>query len=636
MSASPTSVRKASLLLSEAHRERILAEPGSQVEPESGRPSNKDMGNGTASTQAPPRDLSLLFRIWPALRPSWRLVAVALCVVPLSIFASLQLPLATKRVVDGVVGEDLTLWRQGLLLYATAVAVQFSGAFVQTYSLQLAGQRAMAALRARVFDHANRLKMGYFDRTPVGQVLTRVTNDIDALGELFSSGAVMAIADILMLIGIVVFMLRLDVNLSLVAFAAVPPLAWIVELIRRRARLAFRDIRVRVAQLNGHLSEQVQGIQVVQAFGREEVGGAEYAIINDAYRRANHRAIRYDAMLFSIVEGISSICVAAVLWYGSVRAGLIEDNAGSVLYLGTIAAFYQYIQQFFVPIRDLSTKYTLIQSALAAAERVFGFLDITETTPVCEVQGDSIDLGVEPIIEFDNVSFGYRTGDNVLHDVSFTVRRGEHVAIVGATGAGKSSTIALLERFYEVDAGAIRVGGVDISTRPVEQVRAPMSLVAQDVFLFAGTVAENVVMGPVDGSARARAEQALRHVAAWDLLDDRGGMDAPVDERGANFSAGERQLIAFARALYRDAEILILDEATASIDSDTEARVQRAIQRLMEGRTAIIIAHRLSTIREADRILVFHHGRIVEQGNHDALLDLGGIYAHLHHLQFAS
>lgn len=604
-------------LLSEEHRRRLLAP-----------------GHGDGDPMAASPDLSLLKRAVPFLAPHWGWVLAALVMIPVTIMASLQQPLATKKVVDGIVASDRAGWRAGLALYAGAILVQFLGTFVQTYALQLSGQRAMAALRAKVFEHAQRLRIGYFDRTPVGRILTRVTNDVDALGELFSSGAIMAVADLIMLVGIVFYMVRLDLRLSLVAFAAVPPLTYIVERIRRRARLAFRDIRARVAQLNGHLSEQVQGMQVVQAFGREEMSGAEYALINDLYRRANHRAIRYDAMLYSVVEGISSICIAAVLWYGSVRAGLIEDDAASAAYLGTIAAFYQYIQQFFVPIRDLSTKYTLIQSALAAAERVFSFLDIDETVPDAPPKNPTLHMESDPLIRFDQVRFGYRPDEEVLHGVSFDVRRGEHVAVVGATGAGKTSTIAVLQRFYEISGGSVCVGGVDVCAMSQHALRERMALVPQDVFLFAGTVAENVAMG--ESMDRGRVEDALRRVSAFDLLQPRGGIDARVEERGNNFSAGERQLIAFARALYRDAEILILDEATANIDSETEARVQTAIEHLVEGRTAIVIAHRLSTIRKADRILVFHRGEIVEQGTHDALLEQGEIYAHLHHLQFAA
>ena len=580
------------------------------------------------------QDMRLLFRVWPYLKPYAGLMLLALVTIPLSTYAALRQPLATKQAVDGVTRGETAVWVQALVIYAVAVVVQVVTTFVENYSLQLAGQRAMADLRAQVFAHAQRVHTRYYDRTPVGRVLTRITNDVDAMGELFSSGAAMALADLLMLVGIVYFMLSLDVQLSLVAFAALPPTAIVVEWIRRRARAAFRDIRARVSQLNAYLSEQVQGVQVVQAFGREAMSAAEYRAINDAYRDANHRSIRYDAWLFSSVDMISHVCVAAVLWWASVRAGLLQAEGVSLVYLGTVAAFYQYLIQFFVPIRDLSTKYTVVQSALAAAERVFGFLDLDELEPQPQVQtvGKQVDMTHSPLIQCDDVRFGYRADEEVLHGVSLNVQRGEHIAIVGATGAGKSSTIALLLGFYRAQGGEVRLGGVNLADLTTSELRRHIALVPQDVFLFSGTVGENVAMGKAENPAEV--EDALRQVSAWDLLADRGGIDARVEERGANFSAGERQLIAFARALYRDASILVLDEATANIDSETEARVQAAIDTLIRDRTAIVVAHRLSTIRKADRILVFHRGLIAEEGTHDALLARGGIYAHLHKLQF--
>lgn len=582
----------------------------------------------------PQYDLGLLKRLWPFLRRHAWLMGLSMILMPVSIGAGLQQPLATKQAVDGVVRQDPDLWQRALWLYATVVAIEFVARFIQIYAMQLAGQRIVVDLREAVHAHTQRLRVGFYDRTPVGKVLTRVTNDVDALGELFSSGAVMAVADLLMLAGIVGHMLYIDVGLTVVTVVALPPLAIAVEWVRRRARVAFRDIRARVAQLNAYLSEQVQGVQVVQAFGREDLSAAEYRAINDAYRDANYGAIRYDALLHSIVEAYATSVVALVLFYAAVRAGALPDETQATRYLGTVVAFYLYIQQFFVPIRDLSTKYTLIQSALAAAERVFGFLDTDEVDPSPANPGPAPDPGHDPLIRFANVHMAYRDGEPVLSGVSFDVQKGEHVAIVGATGAGKTSTISLLLRFYELSQGQIEVGGRDIQQLERSDLRAMFAVVPQDVFLFHGTVAENVAMGPVrDAAQRAAVEQALAQVGALDLLADRGGLDASVGERGGNFSAGERQLVAFARALYRDAPILILDEATANIDSETEARLQQAVQTLMRGRTAIVIAHRLSTIRQSDRILVFHRGRIVEQGPHDALLEQGQIYAHLHRLQ---
>ncbi|HEX2676397.1 MAG TPA: ABC transporter ATP-binding protein [Polyangiales bacterium] len=592
-----------------------------------------------AASEAEPtlRDLGLLKSLLPYLRPQWVLLGASLMLVPISTFGTLLQPYLLKHTVDAVlVQHDEALWRRMVMFYGFAVLTEFLAGFAESYCMQLAGQRSMADLRREVFRHAQRMRIRYYDKTPVGRVLTRVTNDVDSLSELFSSGAVMAVADLLTLLGIIVFMLYLDYRLSLITFLALPPLWLAIEVIRKRAREAFRDIRARIAELNAYLSEQVQGILVVQAYGRQAASAAEYRAINDDYRVANYRAIRLDALLFSIVESVSMCCVALVLFYASVRAGVIEGNAKQAAYIGTVVAFYQYIQQFFVPIRDLSTKYTIIQSALAAAERVFGFLSNqdVEQNENGHARGPAPDA-TQATIEFAHVDFSYRgDGDKVLSDVSFKVEAGEHVALVGATGAGKTTTVSLMLRLYEYDSGEIRVAGRDVRSYSRPELRRAFSVVPQDVFLFAGTVAQNVAFSPTDVD-EARVRDVLRRVGALDLVERRAeGIHARVEERGGNFSAGERQLLAFARALYRDAPFMILDEATANIDSETEARLQAAVSELMRGRTAVVIAHRLSTIQKADRIVVFHHGQIVEQGTHQQLLDLGQVYAHLHRLQF--
>lgn len=598
-----------------------------------------DAGRAPATTPTL-RDLGLLRRLLPYLRPHGVLLALSLAVVPVSSAATLLQPYLVKRTVDAViVHHDKDLWTRTIMLIAAAIFVEVVAGFVESYCMQLAGQRSMADLRSAVFRHAQRMQIRYYDRTPVGRVLTRITNDVDSLAELFSSGAVMAVADILTLIGVVAFMLMLDFRLSLITFLALPPLGLAVELIRRRAREAFRDIRARIAELNAYLGEQVQGILVVQAYGRQAACAEKYRTINDGHRLANHRAIYLDALLFSVVDAISMCCIALVLFYASVRTGLIEGTPDQAAYIGTVVAFYQYIQQFFVPIRDLSTKYTLIQSALAAAERVFDFLSNEDVERETTSAAPQLAAATTPApgsacIEFSHVGFGYREGDAVLDDVSFHVAQGEHVALVGATGAGKTTTTSLLLRLYDHDRGQIRVMGRDIREMTRAQLRQSFSVVPQDVFLFAGTVAENVAFSPTVVDEQ-RVQDVLARVGALDLVRKRpGGLAARVEERGANWSAGERQLFAFARALYRDAPLIVLDEATANIDSETEARLQGAVSELMRGRTAIVIAHRLSTIQKADRILVFHHGQIIEQGTHQSLLELGRVYARLHRLQF--
>ncbi|MGF1467256.1 MAG: ABC transporter ATP-binding protein [Sandaracinaceae bacterium] len=581
-------------------------------------------------------DLTLLRRLLPYVRRHAGLFSAALGLIPLSAGASLVQPLLLKGAIDAaIVDESRSALMTVVWLFLLAISVEFVARFAQVYAMQLGGQRILAELREETFDRVQRLHIAFFDRTPVGKVVTRVTNDIDSLGELFASGAVMAVADILMLLGIVAFMLALDWRLSLVAFAALPPLAIVVNVVRRYAREAFRNIRTRIAQLNAYLAEQVQGIAVVQAFGHEAECQLEYAQINAGYRDANHRAIRYDAFLYSVVESVSAATVAILLYFGAVRVGMLPEGTQSAAYVGTVVAFYEYIQRFFVPIRDLAQKYTIIQSALAAAERIFGIHDLEELDaprledpPTAPTEDDDVVLALR------GVTFAYRPGTPVLKDVTLEARRGETIALVGATGAGKTTVTSLLLRLYDVQEGHVVVGGHDVRELDRRALRERFAVVNQDVFLFAGTVLENITGGEATPD-EARVVDALDRVGALELVERRGGLGARVEERGSNYSAGERQLLAFARALYLDRDILILDEATARIDSETEARLQRAILEVLRGRTALVIAHRLSTIRHADRILVFHKGRVVEEGDHRSLIEDGGIYARLVRLQFA-
>jgi ATP-binding cassette, subfamily B, multidrug efflux pump len=581
-------------------------------------------------------DLALLRRLGPFAKPHMALLVVALVLLPASTLGALLQPFLLKKAIDAtLISRSAEVLLTVVAWFAGAIVLEFTARFAQTYATQLAGQRIMADLRRGVFDHIQRLGVRYFDRTPVGRVVTRVTNDVDSLGELFASGAVTAIGDGLMLVGIVGFMLYLDWRLSLVTFLALPPLTVAVVIFRKAYRRAHREIRLRVAQLNAYLNEQVHGVAVVQAFGREDACAEEYARINERNRQAHLRAIRHDALLYSVVEGVAAASVALVLWYASVRAGLVEDSAAAAAYVGTVVAFYEYIQRFFVPIRDLTGKLAIVQQALAASERIFGLLDVVEEDAPTPDPPPPPAPAVPPDVQvaFRNVTFGYQPSHPVLHDVTFDVRRGEKIAIVGATGAGKTTVTALLLRLYELQQGHVIVDGSDVRSQGREALRGRFAVVPQDVFLFSGTVLDNVSLGDPSPDAQ-RAREALERVGAWDLVAGRGGIEATVAPRGDNFSAGERQLLSFARALYRDAPILVLDEATANVDSEAEARLQEAVAELLRGRTAIVIAHRLSTIRRSDRILVFHHGQLVEQGPHEHLLERDGVYARLHHLQF--
>jgi ATP-binding cassette subfamily B protein len=591
-------------------------------------------------------DLSLLRRLIPYMRPYRGLLLLALLLMPVTSGMTLLEPYLAKLAVDAIlVDRSFSLLMEIVAWFAGVIVLAFFAHFAQTYAMQLAGQRAMGDLRMTVFRHIQRLRTSYFDRTPIGRVVTRVTNDVDTLSELFASGAVMAVADVLMLIGIVIFMLSLEWRLSLVAFAALPPLAVLVNIFRKFARKAFRDIRGHLAQLNAYLNEQVNGIAVVQAFGRERACASEYGQINDAYREANFRSIRYDALLYSVVESVSVASIAIVLWYASVRVGLVQQKGAAAQYVGTVVAFYEYIQRFFVPIRDLASKYTIIQSSLASAERIFGLLDVQEFDAPAQSgeRGERTEQTSEPEpgaavddnvgLALRDVTFAYKPGYPVLRDVSIEIQRGEKVALVGATGAGKTTVTSLLLRLHEPQDGDVLVGGRDVRHWDRHALRQQFAVVPQEVFLFGGTVLDNVALGDPTPD-RDRAEHALARVGADAVVASRGGLEAQVDERGANFSAGECQLLAFARAVYRDAPALILDEATAHVDSETEARLQRAVLELLEGRTAVVIAHRLSTIQHVDRIVVFHHGRVVETGTHQELLRHDGIYARLYRLQF--
>lgn len=586
-------------------------------------------------------DWKMLADLYPYARRHGLLYLGSLLFMPISLVTMLLQPRLLAQAVNAVgVGLPQAALGKVAMTFGVVIAVRFLVGFVETYWLQLAGQRTMADLRRAVFAHVQRLSIRYFDRVPVGRLVTRVTNDIDALGELFASGAVTVVSDLLLLVGIVVMMLSLDLQLALIAFAAVPPLTLAVEVFRRKLRHYQRVIRAKTAQLNAFLNEQVQGIEVVQAFSKEADCALGYRELNLAYRDAFRSSIRIDAMMYSVVEAISAVCVGLVLFYAAKRAGVEAANVEAAK--GTFVAFYAYIQLFFVPLRDLSSKYTMIQGAFASAERVFALLAVREFDAEASqdsqlarpnVKARSGALG-EEVIAFRNVNFRYQAeGPLVLSDVSFEVRRGETIAIVGATGAGKTTVTGLIQRFYEVSAGEVRVDDVDVRSYAREALRRRFALVQQDVFLFSGDLLSNVAFGEAQPD-RARAQRALEQVGASWLFAPRGGLDLQILERGKNLSAGERQLIAFARALYRDPEVLILDEATASIDSESEAQIQRALEVLLRGRTAIIIAHRLSTIRRATRILVFHRGQLVEQGPHAKLLSARGIYAKLHDLQF--
>jgi ATP-binding cassette subfamily B protein len=573
-------------------------------------------------------DARLLRRLWPFVRPHARYLWVSLATLVVISGIGLVRPLIMGDVAEAT--DSRRLLRDGLMLAGLLVVSQLL-TFVQMYAMQVAGARAMADLRSHIFRFFQRLRLRYYDRTPVGRLVTRATNDVDAVAELFASGAFNAMGDLISLLGIVVMMLALDWRMAIVSFLALPIVGLIVNYVRKRSREAYRDVRTRVARLNAYLNEQVNGIAIVQAFVRESSMAAEFDGINVGYRDANKSAIYYESVLDAAIELVSTLCIASILWFAGLRS-----FGEHVITFGLLVKFTQYIRQFFEPVSQLSQRYTILQSAMAGAERVFQLLDETDVVPPALPEAERGAAGAaDEAIALEHVDFEYKAGSPVLRDVSFSARRGERIALVGATGAGKSTVASLLLRLYEPQGGAVRVLGKDVRGYEPHELRRNFSVVPQDVFLFSGTVLSNV--GIADATPdRARVEESLRRIGALELFERReGGLDARVDERAQNFSAGERQLIAFARAIYREAPLLVLDEATASVDSDTEARLQKALEEVMRGRTSLVIAHRLSTIRAADRIVVFHKGRVVEMGTHDELMARSGVYARLYRMQYA-
>ncbi len=580
-------------------------------------------------------DLRLMLRLWGYVRPYRGTFGLSLLFLLVSSVALLTQPYLLKIAIDRYMAErDLAGLSGMAMLFILAAIVELIAFYGNYYLTMLVAQRALSDLRVDVFAHLQRLPIAYFDRNPVGRLVTRMTTDADVINEMFAAGALTIAMDGLTLLGIVAILFHLHVTLALVTLSLMPLMALAINFFRIRARQSYRLIRERIARINAFLQEHISGIAIVQLFVREDRTFREFDELNDAHREANHLSNMYEAALFSLVEAVSSISIALTVWYASGRI-----VAGAIAF-GTLVAFVEYIQKFFVPIRDFSTKYAVMQSAMAAAERVFQLLD----TPVPDdASRRHAPAQIAGRVDFDSVWFSYKrpkdgaiaAEDWVLRDVSFSVAPGETVAIVGATGSGKTTLIKLLAGFYDVQRGAVRIDGVDVREWQLERLRRSVGIVLQDVMLFSGDVAANITLGRSEID-RAKLEAAARAVRAHDFITELpSGYAEPVRERGNNFSTGQRQLLSFARALAYDPAILVLDEATSSVDPETEGLIQEALETLLDGRTAILIAHRLSTIERADRILVLHRGELRESGTHAELLARGGIYAKLYRLQFA-
>ena len=536
-------------------------------------------------------------------------------------------PLLTKIAIDDYIAKSdyHGLMIIGLLLFGSLLFQAFIQYFL-TYYTQYLGQKILYDLRMQIFKHIQKLALKFFDKTPIGRIVTRATNDVEALGELFSSGIVMVFSDVFIILWILVFMFAMDVPLSLVTLSVLPVLIYGTFLFRKKVRERYRDVRLHLARLNSYMQEHVTGMSVVQIFNKEKDEFKKFSSINDDFRSANIKSIFYYAIFYPSVELLSSIAVGLIIWYGG------GEVIRSTLTIGVLFAFIQYTEMFFRPIRDLSEKYNIMQTAMASSERIFKLLD--NQTFIKNIENPAGLDTVKGSIEFKNVWFAYNSDEYVLKDMNFKINPGETVAIVGHTGAGKTSTINILTRFYDIQKGNILLDGVDISTIDKQELRKHISLVLQDVFLFSGTIESNINLNNPDISFE-RVKKAAEIVGADKFIMDLPDQyKEPVKERGATLSVGQKQLISFARALAYDPKILILDEATSSIDTETEILIKEAIEKLLVGRTAIVIAHRLSTIQNANKIIVLHKGEIRETGNHQQLLAKKGIYYKLYQLQY--
>jgi len=573
-------------------------------------------------------DGRLMRRLLGYLRPytAWALAALLAIIV----HSGLQLvqPWLTKTVIDDYIpARNLDGVALIGLTFVGVLVASFALEFLQTWLMQLMGQRIMFDMRMQIYEHLQRLSLSFYDKNPVGRLMTRVTSDVDVLNDLFSSGVVAVFGDVFTLAGIMIVLVTMDWRLALIAFSVLPLIVLVTQWFRRHVRDLYREVRAWVARINAFLQENITGMATVQLFRREAINFARFEDINARHRDANLRSIFYYAIFYPAIELVSALAAALIIWFGG---GWVGEGT---LTLGALVAFLQYSQRFFRPISDLSEKFNMLQAAMASSERIFKLLD-TPATVTAPPSPTPLPDNARGHIVFDHVWFAYHGEDWVLRDVSFEVQPGERVGIVGATGAGKSTIIGLILRFYEVTRGRILVDGVDVREMDPVELRRLFGLVLQDVHLFTGTIASNIRLGNGDigDEAVRRAAAAVHALPFIERLPQ--GFATPVAERGATLSVGQRQLLSFARALAFDPRVLMLDEATSSVDTDTEILIRDALHVLMEGRTTIAIAHRLSTIQDMDQILVMHRGCLRERGTHQELLAARGIYFKLYQLQY--
>jgi len=573
-------------------------------------------------------DARLMRRLLAYLRPHKWYVAGALLALIGDAVTQLAPPYLVKIAIDQYIAQgDLAGLNNIALVYLAVLIASFSLEYAQTYMMQMIGQRIMFDMRMQIYAHLQRLDLSFYDRNPVGRLMTRVTTDVDVINDLFTSGVVAAFGDLFMLVGIMATLLWMDWRLALIGFSVLPLIFVLAQWFRRNVRESYRKVRLRIARINAFLNEHINGMATVQLFRREEVNYGRFELINREHRDANVEQIFFYAVFLPAVEFVAAIATALILWFGG---GFVMRGT---LTLGSLVAFILYAGRFFRPISDMSEKFNTLQAAMASSERIFQLLD-TEVAVKNAVESKARSPQSKGHIVFDDVSFAYKDNDFVLRNVSFDITPGERVAIVGATGAGKSTLISLLLRFYDVSGGRILIDGVDIREMDLGELRKMFGLVLQDVHLFSGTIAGNIRLGD-SAIDDARVRDAARAVHAHRFIESLpGGYDARVAERGATLSVGQKQLLSCARALAFDPSVLILDEATSSVDTETELLIRDALRVLMSGRTTLAIAHRLSTIQDMDKILVFHKGKLREEGSHQRLLAMRGIYYKLFQLQY--
>ena len=589
--------------------------------------SEKAAHKGEEDTLTKDIDSKILKRLLGFFKPYSRYIVFAtFLTIIISALAALRPRLTPIAIDDKIMNNDAPGLQYIILIMLGTLVVQGIIQYGMTYLTSRIGQKIIYDLRKKIYSHILSLDLKFFDRNPIGRIVTRVTGDVEVLFEVFSSGLVTAFGDIFLIFWILYFMFSLDFTLTLVTLSVLPLLIYATSVFRKKVRESYRRIRLLIAKLNSYIQEHLTGITIVQYFVKEKKTIDEFEEINRDHTEQNKKSVLYYAVFFPIVELLSAISAGLIIWYGG---GQVIQNAVSV---GVLISFIQFTEMFFRPIRDLSEKYNILQTAMASSERIFALLDEKPTISDPEKPIELKD--VKGNIEFRNVSFAYNEGDYVLRNINFKIKEGEKVAFVGATGAGKSTIINLLTRFYDVYEGEILLDGVNIKDIEQMELRKNIAIVLQDVFLFSGDIRSNITLNNPEITDEI-IYNAIDNTGLRPFVDSHPEtIYKQVTERGSSFSVGQKQLISFARALAYDPKILILDEATSSVDTNTEILIQNAIKKLIEGRTSIIIAHRLSTIQNCDKIIVMHKGEIKEMGTHQQLLEKGGLYFKLYQLQY--